>query len=328
MPEHFADTPDGARVDAVTLSAGGTTARVLTWGATLQDVRLDGLDRGLVLGAPELGPYLGPMRYFGAIVGPVANRIAGGTAELDGQRHVFEKNEAGRTTLHGGHLGTDARLWVLEDHDEASCLLSLALKDGEGGFPGNRDLRADYRLGDDGALTLTLSATTDAPTWINLANHAYWCLTGRDGLEDHDMTIAASSYLEVDAQLIPTGAPVPVAGTRHDFRTPRPVRRAGEAMIDHNFCLDPGAAPSLALQGDGLRLEITTDAPGVQVFDATGLHPGPGHDGRSYGPHAGLAIEPQFWPDTPNHPEYPSIRVIPGETWQQVSRFHIRRIDG
>ena len=328
MPQAFGETPDGARIDLVRLQAGGTSAQILTWGATLQDVRLDGLDRGLVLGAPEIGPYLGPMRYFGAIVGPVANRIAGGTAELEGVRHQFETNEAGRTTLHGGHIGTDARLWVLEDRDTASCLMSLALADGEGGFPGNRVISAEYRLGDDGALTLTLSATTDAPTWFNLANHAYWCLTGTDGLQDHEMSIAAASYLEVDDHLIPVGAPAPVAGTRYDFREARPVRREGEAMIDHNFCLDPGAAPSLVLAGGGLRMEITTDAPGVQIFDATGLHPGPGHDGRTYGPHAGLAIEPQFWPDTPNHPEYPSIRVMPGETWQQVSRFHVTRTGG
>ena len=322
MPQAFGETPDGARIDLVRLQAGGTSAQILTWGATLQDVRLDGLDRGLVLGAPEIGPYLGPMRYFGAIVGPVANRIAGGTAELEGVRHQFETNEAGRTTLHGGHIGTDARLWVLEDRDTASCLMSLALADGEGGFPGNRVLSAEYRLGDDGALTLTLTAVSDAPTWMNLANHAYWNLTGRDGLEDHALSIAASSYLEVDDHLIPTGAPVPVAGTRFDFRAPRPVRREGEAMVDHNFCLDPGARPSLVLTGGGLRLEITTDAPGVQIFDATGLTPGPGHDGRQHGPHAGLAIEPQFWPDTPNHPDYPSIRLDPGATWSQVSRYH------
>ncbi|WP_428924880.1 aldose epimerase family protein [Marinibacterium sp. SX1] len=325
MPIPFAQGPGGAPVDLLRLSNGGTTAQVLTWGATLQDLRLDGLDRGLVLGAPGLTPYHGPMRYFGAVVGPVANRIAGGTAMLDGRTYAFERNEAGRTTLHGGHVGTDARVWTVEAHDDTSCTLSLDLADGEGGFPGNRRITAQYRLDGDGALVLTLTARSDAPSWINLASHAYWSLTGRDGLDDHEMTIAAGQYLPVDDQLIPRGAPAPVAGTRFDFLAPRPVRREGEAMIDHNFCLDPGDGPALTLRGDGLRLEITTDAPGLQIFDATGLHPGPGHDGRTYGPHAGLAIEPQYWPDSPNHPDYPSIRVAADETWQQVSRFHVTR---
>lgn len=324
----FGETPDGQPVDLVTLTGGGTTVQVMTWGATLQDVRVAGVGHSLILGSPDFAAYLGPMRYFGAIVGPVANRIAGGTAEIDGTRYQFERNEAGRTTLHGGVIGTDARLWELVERGDEFCRLTLHLEDGEGGFPGNRDLSAEYRLGDDGALTLVLTATTDRPTWINLANHAYWCLTGSDGLTDHVLTIAAASYLPVDDHLIPTGAPAPVAGTRFDFRTPRPVRREGEQMVDHNFCLDPGAMPSLTLTGDGLALDITTDMPGVQIFDATGLTPGPGHDGRTYGPNAGLAIEPQFWPDTPNHPDYPSIRVMPGETWSQTSRFHIRSMTG
>ncbi len=320
----FAETPDGAPVDLVTLTGGGTTAQVMTWGATLQDLRVDGVDRSLILGSPDFAAYLGAMRYFGAIVGPVANRIAGGTAKIDGQRYEFERNEAGRTTLHGGVIGTDARLWELAERGEDFCRLTLHLEDGEGGFPGNRTLGAQYRLGDDGALTLSLTATTDKATWINLANHAYWNLTGADGLDDHALTIAAASYLPVDDHLIPIGAPAPVAGTRFDFRTPRPVRREGEVMIDHNFCLDPGAIPSLTLTGGGLALEITTDMPGVQIFDATVIAPGAGHDGRIYGPNAGLAIEPQFWPDAANHPDYPSIRVSPGETWSQTSRFHIR----
>ncbi|MEM8728936.1 MAG: aldose epimerase family protein [Pseudomonadota bacterium] len=321
MNTNFGETPEGERVELVHLTNGGLRAQVMTWGATLQDFRLEGHPHSLILGAPDLAPYLGQMRYVGAIVGPVANRIAGGTAELDGRRYHFDRNEAGRTTLHGGAQGIDNRVWQIEAQDAVSCQMVLHLKDGEGGFPGNRKLSALYALSGDGVLTLTLSATTDAPTWINLANHAYWTLTGRDGLDDHDMTIAADHYLEVDDQQIPKGAPTPVDGTPFDFRLQRPVRTAGAEKIDHNFCLT-GAAPALTLSGGGVTLTIETDAPGVQIFDCTGKRQGSGHDGRDYGPNAGLAIEPQYWPDSPNQSAFPSIRVDPGETWSQTSRYH------
>ncbi len=319
----FGTTPDGDAVDLIRLTGGGTVAQVLTWGATLQDLRIDGVDHGLVLGSEDFAAYLGPLRYAGAVVGPVANRIAGGTAALDGQRYEFERNENGVTTLHGGHIGTDARLWSVQEVSDSACTLTLHLTDGEAGFPGNRDLTARYALDGDGALGITLSAVTDAPTWINLASHGYWTVTGRDGLSDQMLQIGATRYLPVDTHLIP-GAPAPVAGTRYDFRYARPVVRDGDALLDHNFCLD--AAPALSLSGYGIRLTVTTDAPGLQIYEAAHLDAPGGHDGRHYGAHAGLAIEPQHWPNSPNIPDFPSIRLDPGAIYRQVSRYHVQTV--
>ena len=319
----FGTTPDGDAVELIRLTGGGTVAQVLTWGATLQDLRVAGVGHSLVLGSEEFAAYLGPLRYAGAVVGPVANRIAGGTAVLDGQRYEFERNENGVTTLHGGHIGTDARLWSVQEVSESACTLTLHLPDGEGGFPGNRDLTATYALDDDGALMITLTATTDAPTWINLASHGYWTVAGRDGLGDQMLQIGATRYLPVDDRLIPD-APAPVAGTRYDFRKARPVVREGDVLLDHNFCLD--GAPAVTLTGNGVRLTVTTDAPGLQVYEAVHLDAPNGHDGRHYGPHAGLAIEPNHWPDSPNNSDFPSIRLDPGETWRQVSRFHVQTV--
>lgn len=319
----FGTTPDGAPVDLIRLTGGGTVAQVLTWGATLQDLRVAGVAHSLVLGSDEFDAYLGPLRYSGAVVGPVANRIAGGTAVLDGRRYAFERNENGVTTLHGGHIGTDARLWTVAEVRENACTLTLHLADGEGGFPGNRDLTATYALEEDGALVIRLSAVTDAPSWINLASHGYWSVTGRDGLDDQVLQIGAMRYLPVDDRLIPD-APAPVAGTRYDFREARPVIRNGDPLLDHNFCLD--TSPALSLTGDGIRLTVTTDAPGLQIYEAAHLDAAGGHDGRHYGRHAGLAIEPQHWPNSPNNPDFPSIRLDPGDIWRQVSRFHVQTV--
>ena len=321
----FGTAPDGSPVRRAVLSNGGTTAAVMTWGASLQDFRLAGFDRSLVLGSPEVPPYLGPMRHFGAIVGRVANRIAGGRAVLDGQDLTLERNENGRTTLHGGATGTSVSNWQLDDCDATSCRLSIRVPDGAGGFPGTLDLAALYRLGEDGALTLEIEGRTDAPTFCNPAHHSYWALTPR--LADLRLRVDAERYLPVDADKIPLGPPAPVAGTRFDFRTPRRVTGRDDAPLDHNFCLTQGGGVRFAcrLEGGPLRLDIATDAPGVQVYDGAGIDSGdaPTHTGKPYRAHAGVAIEPQGWPDAPNHAEYPQITLRPGETFHQVSRFHV-----
>lgn len=329
----FGDDPSGAPVYRVTLSNGGAAADVMTWGAILLDYRIGGVERSLVLGAPALAPYFSSLRYFGAIVGRVANRIAGGRALIDGVRYDFDRNENGRTTLHGGASGCADQNWRLVDHNAARCRLGLRLRDGLDGFPGDLDIEAAYALGDDGALTITMAATSSAPTLCNLAHHAYWNLDGSADVSDHRLTIAAERYLPVDAAQIPIGAPALVDGTRFDYRRPRAVASPGDGPLDHNFCLDGDGAPmrsACALVGaSGLRLDVTTTEPGLQIYDGAGIDTGAtlGHDGAPYRAKAGLAIEPQRWPDAPNQSDYPSIELRPGETYRQTSRFAARRAD-
>lgn len=322
--ERFGTAPDGSAVHRVVIENGGTRASLMTWGASLQDFRRAGTDHALVLGSSDFAAYLGPMRHFGAIAGPLANRIAGGRAPLEGRILELERNEKGRTTLHNGASGTSVNNWDLEGADATSCRLRFVKPDGQGGLPGRLTLVACYRLEEDGALSLEITADTDAPTLCNPAHHSYWALTPEGGAAAHRMRIAAQHYLPTDADQIPLDV-ASVAGTRFDFRDWRAAYAPGDAALDHNFCLDAGNGQACLLEAGGLRLGIETTEPGMQVYDGGGIATGTfvGHQGEAYGAHAGIALEPQRWPDAPNRPEFPSVQLMPGEVRVQKSRFRV-----
>ncbi len=317
-------------VDRITLSNGHITCAILTRGAILHSLRLAGQSHSLTVGSPDLAAYGGPLCYFGAIVGPVANRIAGGIAVLDGQRHSFEINERDRT-LHSGPSGVHARNWEIDIATPAQVVLTLNLPDGTGGFPGNRAIAARYALVAEDTLELRIAATTDAATWINFASHAYWNLDGTPDLSGHRLRIAADRYLPTDATALVTGEIADVAGTPFDFRQPRPVGPGTEPRLDHNFCLaDRRREPTevLTLTGaSGQSMTVSTTEPGVQVFDAGPIDGGGALDfsGRPIGAFAGLAIEPQGWPDAPNRPAFPPVVLRGGFAVEQVTRFRFHR---
>ena len=327
----FGTTFDGRAVDAITLAQGGLRATVLTWGAVLNDLRLVGVGHSLTLGSDQIADYEGSMGYFGAVVGPVANRIGGAQAQIGGQLYRFAANEP-NALLHGGTTGTHHQLWHIIDHSAARVTLGLVLPAGHGGFPGNRKLTARYELGASDTLSLTLSATTDADTLINLANHSYWNLDGRLDIRGHRLRVAADAYLPT-VQNLPTGEVRAVSGA-FDLRQGR-VLDLSEGY-DHNFCLAP-APRALAFAADltgqsGVRLTLDTTEPGLQVYDGCGIdtapkpsQSGPSQSGRAYGPFAGIALEAQRWPDAPNRPGFPAITLAPGDTCTQVTRFRFSR---
>ena len=324
---NFGQAPDGSDVQRIELANGHASAALLTYGATLQEYRIGGVDHSLVLGGSTLAPYLTPsMRYFGAIVGRVANRIGSGRATLDGRTLKFDRNENGITTLHGGSSGSGHCNWTLEEARESVCRMSLVMPDGENGFPGNLKISATYRLDEEGALDLELEAQTDAPTFCNLAHHGYWNLDGTADLSNHRLQIFADRYLEIDGDKIPLDEPHGVSGTRFDYTSPAPVVTTGK-VLDHNFCLTRkrGDFREVALlSAGGVKLVISTTEIGLQVYDGNHLAI-PGEltlSGRPYGRNAGVALEPQAWPDAPNHDTWPSIVLRPGETYRQHSRFH------
>ncbi|MFC9622543.1 aldose epimerase family protein [Streptomyces sp. NPDC056930] len=307
--EEFGTLADGAVVHRWTLERDGTRVRVLTYGGIVQSVEVpgrDGVRAGVALGLPDLDgyeTYSGP--YFGALVGRYANRIGGARFELDGQTHRVTRNE-GRNHVHGGARGFDKRVWQAREVTDG-VRLSLVSEDGEEGFPGRLTVSATYTLDEGGALRIAYRATTDAPTVLNLTNHTYWNLAGGDSGSalGQVLRIAAGQITPADAESLPTGEFLPVDGTRFDFREPKPVG----AGYDHNFVLDgAGSGPAAELYDavSGRVLTVTTTEPGMQLYTADHF------DGRPFGPCAGIALETQHFPDSPNRPEFPSTVLRPG----------------
>lgn len=327
-PEIFGEDSDGAPVLRATLSAHGMTARVLSWGAVLQDLRLEGIDHPLVLGFEEFADYPRHSPNFGAVVGRVANRIRGGAAVVDGVERRFDLNCLGRHTLHGGSRGTGVSTWRLERATATEAALTLTLPDRHMGFPGALAIRAVYRIEPGPALVFEAVATTDAPTICNLAPHSYFALDGPDhDARDQRLWINADAYLPVDEDLCPTGEVAAVAGGRFDFRTERAIGATG---YDHNFALGEARTarrPVARLSGprSGVVMEIETAEPGLQVYDGATIpaHGPPGLGGARYGPHAGIALEPQAWPDAPNQKWAAQVTLTPGEVMRQTSVFRM-----
>ncbi len=318
MIREFGTTATGEMVQAVTLRAGGLTATILSLGAILQDVRLEGGAHGLTLGSDKVADYQGQMRHHGSLVGPVANRIGGAEAKVAGHLCHFDPNQQRRHTLHSGAAGSQFKMWQVVEVTEDRLVLSLDLPEGEGGFPGNRTITALWEALPPATLRLTLTTTSDAETLVNLTNHSYWNLDGSSTWSGHHLRIAADQVTEVDADLIPTGRLLPVAGTPLDLRAGR-VIAPGDPSMDTNFCLSDAAQPMrdvLWLTGQsGLTMTLATTEPGVQVYD----NRKPGRPGQAAW--EGLAIEPQHWPDAPNQPGFPSIVLQAGEAKVQAMEW-------
>lgn len=324
MLDNFGALGDGTKVICVSLSHGPFTAKVMSWGATLQDLRHADLRFSLVIGSDRLDDYRGPLRYAGAVVGRVANRIGGARAVLNGQELRFEANE-GANILHSGEHGLSDQNWTVVEQDTDHVTLEVVSPDGTCGFPGNLTARCTYRLTDEG-LHIELSGETDAPTFCNLAHHGYWNLDGRSDLSKHQFQVKTDLYTPLNKENIPTGPAIMTLGTSLNFTAPKPPLIDGG--LDHNFCLSdaPSPEPRLActLETDKARLDLFTDAPGLQAYDARHFDGSVrGHDGRVYDPHPGLALEPQHWPDAPNAPSYPDITLAPEQIWRQKSLFAI-----
>ncbi len=306
-----------------TIAGHGLTATFMEWGATLLDLRLDGQDAPLVLGLENPEDYVaGLANYMGATVGRVANRIGEARFPLDGATYQTDPNFRGRHTLHGGSRGIGNRAWEIIERRDDVIRFAIDLADGEMGFPGAMRIEATFACAADATLSVRYRATTEAPTPCNIAHHTYWNLDGKPTLADHVLTVAADRYLPVGDDLIPTGV-ASVDDTAFDFRQGRGL--PGEGLLDHNLCLSDGkvAPRDVAwLRAGDLTMIIATDQPGLQVYDGALLDVAvPGIGGRSYGPHAGVALEAQGWPDAVNHDDFPDSILRPGETYEQTTTF-------
>lgn len=335
---------DGSRAEVVTLSnASGTTARVLTLGATLQSLRTPdrfGKVEEITLGFDDVTDYERHRSYFGVTIGRYANRIAAGRFCLDGTEFRLPRND-GTSTLHGGNLGFDLRNWSIHSVSSdavSEVVLKITSPDGEMGFPGNLDVTVTYSLDESGALTIVHEATSDRPTIVNLTNHAFFNLAGdhlSGGALEHHLSIPAACYLPVDGSLIPTGERRQVFGTPFDFTNPRRIADALKCKadpqlaighgFDHCFVLDKGltCVPHLAARivdaASGRILEVLSTEPGLQFYSGNFLDGTiVGRGGRHYHRGDGVALEPQRFPDAPNQPGLGQSRLNPGEVYRHV----------
>ncbi len=285
--------PDGLQVELSTYGA-----RITGLSAPLAG---DGR-RQVVVSDPRGAAY--PGGYVGATVGRFANRIRDARFMLDGVEHRVGVVDRGHA-LHGGPEGFDTRTWTLVDRGPCHAEMELVSPDGDQGYPGTVTVRARFEVTGP-ELRTTYTAVTDAPTVLNLSSHSYYALDGGSG--DQRLTVHAQRVLPVDDRGIPTGELLPVVGTAYDVTAPV---RAGDLDLDHCFVLDGHGMRTVAmLESDALRLELATDQPGLQVFTGGGTIPG-------------VALEPQLYPDSPHHPEWPSPVLRPGETyrWRQLVRL-------
>lgn len=344
--EIFGHLPDGTAIEMVRLHGdNGFEARIIGYGAALQSVFVPdraGRLADVVLGRDDLEGYLAVRRFLGASVGRYANRIANGRFELDGEHFQLPTND-GANALHGGLSGFDRKPWTVTASGEKPApfvTLSYVSADGEEGYPGRLTTDITYSISGGMELSVAFSAVTDRPTVVNLTNHSFFNLAGVEAggdILDHRLAIAADHYLPVTPDGIPLGAPAGVEGTPFDFRDMHRVgARLGDADeqlrirqgYDHNFCLRGGIAPEprLAAQvedpASGRAMELWTDQPGVQFYsgnflDGTVI----GKYGRAHRQFDALCLEPQRYPDTPNHRDYPSARLDPGQTYRHTSLY-------
>ena len=329
----FGKMPDGTPVHLYTIQDGDSSAAIIEYGARLQSVRVP--DRAgklgeVVLGFDSLEPYLTDKSYQGAIVGRVGNRLANGEFQLDGKLYQIPRND-GLNALHGGPDGFDARLWkgnIVEDTVE----FTLVSPDGDMGFPGTLTVTARYSF-KGGAVKIDYKCTTDAATVVNVTNHAYFNLSGAATILEHKILIPADRYTPVNANLIPTGEFAHVAGTPLDLRE---WTRIGEHIdddfeqltlaggYDHNWVAgDPGVLKTVASLTDGDRmLKVETTEPGLQFYSGNFLDGTlPNRSGGRYGRRSGLCLETQHYPDSPNHPEFPSMTLLPGTTLKSMTIY-------
>ena len=333
--DQWGRNPAGEPLERVTLTnSRGVLGKVTNLGAILTELWVpdrNGEIGNIVLGFDQVDGYLVEHPYFGSTVGRVGNRIGGARFELDGVVHRVTANE-GANHLHGGARGFHCHRWDMIPHGERAVTFRLRSPNGDEGYPGNLDTSVRYTLEDDG-LRIDYQATTDAPTPVNLTNHSYFNLAGSGTIVDHVVEIAADYETPTDEMMIPTGEIAPVAGTGIDFTTPTRIGDRIDRYLDHangydhNFVLRSGGgelafAARVSEPTSGRVLEVWTTEPAMQLYTGNWLDGTlTGTGGITYPTHGGLCLETQHYPDSVNHPEFPSTILRPGQTLRSTTLY-------
>ena len=345
----FGTSPDGKLVELYTLAnSKGMTATIMTYGGIVTSLKVpdkDGNISDVVLGYDNLDSYVKSSPYFGALIGRYGNRIAAGKFTLDDTTYQLATNN-GVNSLHGGLKGFDKVVWTARPMPttHGPCLILTYVSPGmEEGYPGTLSVTAIYSLTEDNELKLEYSATTSAKTVVNLTHHSYFNLAGKGDILNHVAVINADKFTPVDATLIPTGELRPVQGTPFDFTTPHTIgERIGNTNdeqiargngYDHNFVLNKkGNELSFAAEiyevTSGRILQVFSTEPGIQFYSGNFLDGTlTGKGGWIYQFRNGFCLEPQHFPDSPNHPEFPTVVLNPGETYHNtiIYKFSVKK---
>lgn len=344
MTEQLAYDGQPAQLFELT-NVSGVRIVLMDIGATWLSCRLPlacGELREVLLGVGTMADFERQSSYMGVTVGRYANRIANGRFTLDGQSYQLSVNQAGNC-LHGGISGFDKRRWQVIEQQSNTIIFGLSSADGDQGFPGNLDVQLRYQLHDDGRFDIEYTAHCDKATPINLTNHAYFNLNGSESELDarsHQLQIEADCYLPTNENGIPVGDLVSVEGTGFDFRRVKSVAQdllADEQQqaakgYDHSYWFDPQRDTSvpvatLTSQDQQVSVSVITDKPAMQLYCGNWLAGTPARAGKEYADYAGLALETQFLPDSPNHPQWPQSGVIlrPGEEYRYQTTFQFSR---
>jgi aldose 1-epimerase len=344
--EDFGTTKDGEAIHRYVLrNENGVEAAVISFGAVLQELKIpdrEGKFADVVLGYDDLAGYENGKSYFGATVGRYGNRIAGGEFTLDGTVFHIPKND-GPNSLHGGIRGFNKHVWSAVDRSTGSAEvleLTYTSANGEEGFPGTLHVQVTYTLpAKSNELRIDYTATTDKNTVLNLTNHSYFNLSGipLQQIVNHQLLLHAQKFTPVDATLIPTGELRPDAGTPFDFTKSTAIgariNQDDEQLkfghgYDHNWVLNSGGDHGLQLAAEvfepasGRVLEVLTTEPGVQFYTGNFLNGTvPGKGGVLYGYRTAFCLETQHFPDSPNHPSFPSTELKPGQVFRSTTIF-------
>jgi aldose 1-epimerase len=335
----FGTLPDGKTIKLVTLrNTRGSVCRIMTLGATITELTVPdraGQFTNVVLGADRLEVYLKGFPAAAAVIGRVANRIAKARFTLDGTEYLLAAN-ANPHHIHGGRRGFAQVLWdaeLLPSRDQqAAVRFRYVSKDGEEGYPGTLTVTVTYTLTDQAELRLDYEATTDKPTPVNLTNHAYFNLAGAGDCLGHELWLSPDRYTLADDLLIPTGQIAPVKGTPLDFTQPTPIGARIEQLkpkvngYDHNYVLGTGSSTPLLFARacepkSGRIMEASTTEPGVQLYTGNHLRNVAGSGGALFGLHGGFCLETQHFPDSVNHPAFPTTILRPGQTFRSSTVF-------
>ncbi len=344
----YGHTRNGEEVKLFTLkNQNGLIARVSNFGAAITELHApdrNGQCRDITLGFPSLEGYLKNEPFLGVVAGRFANRIAKGVFRIDGKCYELATNN-GPNHLHGGNVGFNHQLWQVRSQPDApseSVQLTYLSSANEEGYPGELRVQLRYTLTEENELVLEYEAASDQATPVNLTNHAYWNLRGEGTgqIHDHRLTLHARFYTPTDDTLIPTGAITPVESTPLDFLTPTPIGERIDGVgsqptgYDHNFVLDKSEEGALELAAtvqepnSGRRMDVFTTEPGLQLYTGNFLDGTiTGKQGQPYESQDGFCLECQHFPDSPNHPHFPSTILRPGTVYRQttVHRFSVER---